>query len=410
MPTPAAVRSKIRRSYDDRPYPAADESVLTNPGCKIAPLEWIDALSRPGRESVQPRRILVAGCGTGSEAFSLRRRVPSAGIVAVDFSPRSISIALRLAQRAPEMRGIRFVVADLASPRLAATIGRGFDFISCHGVLSYVPEPERALGNLARCLTPDGALYLGVNGSTHPSVGWRQALSGFGIDVENFRDTRRLREILRACDAISFHDSQSRLSTESAAHLAGDLFGACIHNLPLTEWLRVARVAGLSLCGSYSCGHSLGPLCRRSLTRVLMPRSRAEFCELEEMLIPASFHRLLFMRKPPANPPWDDVDALLAWCPIRTRLHHTALPLRGRSWHALRPVRYRSTAPGTRIDLRIPEWEAEILRESDGSRSLRDILGKIPVTIPAPLLREQLYILYLLIVIDLLPPTPVTDR
>jgi hypothetical protein len=56
----------------------------------------------------------------------------------------------------------------------------------------------------------------------------------------------------------------------------------------------------------------------KNLIRVLMPRSRAEVCELEEMLIPTSFHRLLFTRQPLANPPWDDLDSLLAWRPIRT--------------------------------------------------------------------------------------------
>ena len=396
----------MRRLYDERPYPSADERALADARWKLAPLEWINALWRPGCETVLPRRILVAGCGAGNEAFNLRRRVRGARIVAFDFSPRSIALARRLARSAPEMRDIRFVVADLAGPRLAASIGRGFDFISCHGVLSYVPAPERALRNLARCLAPGGALYLGVNGATHPSVRWREALPTFGLELDDFRDSRRLREILRACDAISFHDTKSRLATKSASYLGGDLFGACIHNLPLAAWLRMARTAGLSLCGSYSCGSSLGPLCQRSLTRVLLPRSRADFCELEEMLLPASFHRLLFTQERPAHPPWNDPDALLAWRPLRTRLHHGALPVRGRSWHALRTVRYTGTAPETEIDLRIPEWEVEILRASDGARSLRDLLGKIPATIPARLLREQLYLLYLLVVIDLLPPAP----
>jgi len=406
MPTSksATIRSKVRRIYDERPYPSDDETALTKNWWRIAPLEWITALWQATRDDVLPRRILVAGCGTGSEAFSLQRRLPAARIVAVDFSARSIAVARRLAQRAPEMRGIRFVVADLASPKLGAKVGRGFDLISCHGVLSYVPEPERALRNLARCLAPDGALYLGVNGATHASVGWRQVLTIFGFDLEDFRDSRHLREILRACDAMSFHRGKDRISTKPPAYVASDIFCSFIHNLPLAEWLRVVRAAGLSLRGSYSFGSSLRPLCDENLTRVLMPRSREQVCELEEMLVPASFHRLLFTQQPSANAPWTDPDALLAWRPIRTRLHETTLPARGRSWHALRTVRCTSAATNTRIDLRIPEWEVEILRESDGARSLRDMLEKIPTHIPARLLREQLYLLYLLIVINLLPP------
>jgi hypothetical protein len=271
-------------------------------------------------------------------------------------------------------------------------------------VLTYVSAPERALRNLARCLAPDGALYLGVNGAAHPSTGWRQALATFGFDLEDFRDSRHLREILRVCDTMSFHNKASRLSTKPATYLASDIFAPILHNLPLAKWLHVARKAGLSLRGSHSCGCSLRPLCDKNLIRVLMPRSRAEVCELEEMLIPTSFHRLLFTHQPLANPPWDDLDSLLAWRPIRTQLHDAVLPARGRSWRAFRTVRYASIATNTRIELQIPEWEVEMLRKSDGVRSLRDILGEIPKPIPASQLREQLYLLYLLVVINLLPP------
>ena len=58
----------------------------------------------------------------------------------------------------------------------------------------------------------------------------------------------------------------------------------------------------------------------------------------------------------------------------------------------------------TRIELRIPEWEVEILRKSDGVHSLRDILAKISAPVATSQLREQLYLLYLLVVINLLPP------
>lgn len=51
-----------------------------------------------------------------------------------------------------------------------------------------------------------------------------------------------------------------------------------------------------------------------------------------------------------------------------------------------------------------PGWEVELLRASDGVRPLRELLGKIPVPVPTKLLREQLYLLYLLNVINPLLP------
>ena len=84
---------RVLRIYEERPYPAADDRALTDTYWKLAPMEWINALWKPGREQSAPERILVAGCGTGREAFQMSRRFPRARIVAVDFSPRSISIA-----------------------------------------------------------------------------------------------------------------------------------------------------------------------------------------------------------------------------------------------------------------------------------------------------------------------------
>jgi SAM-dependent methyltransferase len=404
MPKPASLRSKIRRSYDARPYPTADEGALTKRWWRIAPLKWINALWRPECGSLFPRRILVAGCGTGSEAFNLQRRIPHAQIVAVDFSLRSIAIARQLARRAPEMRGIRFVAGDLASPGLAAKVGGDFDFISCHGVLSYIPNPERVLRNLARCLAPDGALYLGVNGAQHVSVEMRTLLPTFGFDVEELRDGRRVREVLTLFDALLGNTGRNRLSKRPASYLAGDLFGPLIHNLPLVDWQRMGRDAGLHLRGSYHAWRALRPVIETDANRLLIPRSRAEVCELVETLDPTSFHRLLFTRQPEANPPWENHEALLDWRPKLTRLYPGRLPRRSRSGQALRAITLKSAATNTRIDWRMPEWEVEILRQSNGHRSVGEIIERIRPRPTADLLQQQLYVLYQLLVLELLAP------
>ena len=83
--TPA---EQTRRSYDRRPYPGAEPGIVAGKGGSLPSLKWIQAIGRPGRP--KPERVLVAGCGTGAEAFVLRRQLPKAEIVAVDFSPRSM--------------------------------------------------------------------------------------------------------------------------------------------------------------------------------------------------------------------------------------------------------------------------------------------------------------------------------
>ena len=65
-------------------------------------------------------------------------------------------------------------------PVLVDLTGGDLDFITCHGVLSYVARPDRILEQFARCLSEDGAPYLGVNSETHHSRRWRDVLPSFG--------------------------------------------------------------------------------------------------------------------------------------------------------------------------------------------------------------------------------------
>lgn len=406
MTTGPAARigsAQVRRVYEEYPYPEVADRGLPDTGWRLPPLEWIDALWKPGFEGSAPKRILIAGCGTGREAFQMRRRFPEATIIAIDFSPRSIAIARRLQRRERAMRRIRFIVGDLASRSFSRTVGGAFDFVSCHGVLSYIPGPGPALMNLARCLAPEGAIYLGVNGTQHSSVAGREFLSAFGFNMAELRDGPRLRALLKLLDAILGHHGPERLANKNAGNLAGDLFGSVIHNLPLSHWVRTARRAGLHFQGSFSSQWMLDRAMENDFPRLLIPRSRAELCQRLEMISPAAFHRLLFTRRAAANPPWEDHDALLTCRPARTSLYGFRPPKRSRSWHELRNVTIRSPLTNTALDWQMPEWELEILRQSDGQKTLGAVLERIPVAVRATLLQRQLYALHQLLVINLLP-------
>ena len=95
----------------------------------------------------------------------------------------------RYQRRLPFARRIRFQVADLDDDQLPRATGGGFDFISCHGVLSYVERPVKALRHLKHCLAPRGALYLGVNSAAHQSVRWRKAFAAMGVDPHTWPGT-----------------------------------------------------------------------------------------------------------------------------------------------------------------------------------------------------------------------------
>jgi SAM-dependent methyltransferase len=161
-------------------------------------------------------------------------------------------------------------VADLARGELDRTVGRDFDFVSCHGVITYVPAPGKAVGNLARCLAPDGALYLGVNGSRHRSIALRQTLPTFGFNMARFVDSSSLRDVLRLHDAIL--PKWDRTASETTPYLASDVFGTFFQNLALSDWIGIGREAGLHFHGSFSSHRDLRPAIEKGLCGLLISR------------------------------------------------------------------------------------------------------------------------------------------
>ena len=281
---------RTRQIYERHPYPAANLAEIARKARAIPPLQWLQAIGRPGRP--RPERVLVAGCGTGAEAFVMRRRLPKAEIVAVDFSPRSIALARRLQRTVGFGQPISFLVADLTDPNLARQTGGNFDLITCHGVLSYIPKPQPVLTGFAACLRPGGALYLGVNGEAHPATRLRPWLASFGFAIHELRNERRLRELLGLWDSL--HDGESgEFAHKSTSYLAGDVCGPHFNNWPLSRWRSAANHCGWELAGT-----ALLPLALRLTLdgehhRPLFPAGIGELAERIDLTRPASFHKLL---------------------------------------------------------------------------------------------------------------------
>jgi SAM-dependent methyltransferase len=398
------ISDKIRKIYDRRPYPFGNAKALKHRSWSLD-LEWVNAFGRMDARNRMPARVLMAGCGAGTEAFNMRRRLPDAEIVAVDFSKRSIALAKRLQYRAREMRNIRFIAGDLADPRLPARLGGEFDLIICHGVLSYIPGPARVMRNFARCLKPDGALYLGVNGSTHVNVRLRRALPEFGHDMDIFRETARLRDELRLCDVVTSADGLPRVSHQEPEFLSGDVFGTMNESLTLSKWASLGRLAGLHLRGNGASIRIFRRIAEADLHTLLIPRSRAQICQFLELLSPSQFHRLLLSRTPEANPPWESRSRLLKWRLVLSRLYRVKLPRRGRQVRdRLRKLTIASPRLNLLMEWQMPEWELELLRRGSGRRSLASVLRNIPLSVPFPDLRKQLYLLSNLGIVNLLPP------
>jgi len=352
-----AVTDVIRRAYERRPYPVSDRRVASARFAHLPPLDWVQAIGRPGAPAL--RRVLVAGCGTGAEAFELRRELPEAEIIAIDFSPRSISIARRVQRAARGRHPIRFFVADLEDPQLPRLTGGDFDFISCHGVLTYLPEPVRVLRNLAACVRADGVLYLGVNGEAHPGDRLRPWLNDRGVSTGEMRDERQLRVWLRLWDRLQA-DAKFELAGKPATFLASDVCGPYFSNWSLGRWRTAAERAGWRLAGSGMVAAQLRRTLDGAAYRPLYPAKCDDLCVHFDAASPASFHCLLLRRAPvwawdgtePAVPcvvRWTGLHSLrivpakrggLAWAMLRSPslLLQLEWPLAGREVVALRAL------------------------------------------------------------------------
>lgn len=112
-------------------------------------------------ESLSPRSVLDAGCGTGRVAIELSRR--GIDVVGVDLDDDMLA---RARERGPQ---IEWVNADLATLRL----GRGFDVVAMPGnVMLFCRLDARApiVAALAAHLTPDGALVAGFTLGSRPDA------------------------------------------------------------------------------------------------------------------------------------------------------------------------------------------------------------------------------------------------
>ena len=102
-----------------------------------------------------PRRVLEVGCGPGELAARIQGEL-GADVVAVDISPRMVELA--------RDRGVEARVGDVLALPFAAG---EFDCAVAAWMLYHVPDPDRALAELARVLGAGGRLVAVTNAPDH---------------------------------------------------------------------------------------------------------------------------------------------------------------------------------------------------------------------------------------------------
>ena len=146
----------VRGQYEEHPYPRWIHMPHVAPVNLAFLLKtWFPHFSPP-QFLEDPRKILIAGCGTGRHAAHVALQWPRADVLAIDLSTASIAYAMR---KTKELRinNIRFLHGDILE---AEKLGSSFDIIQAVGVLHHMKEPLagwRILSGLVR----DGGVFKG---------------------------------------------------------------------------------------------------------------------------------------------------------------------------------------------------------------------------------------------------------
>ena len=133
----------------------ADESMLRGLAAQASAI-WPQEELLLARYSL-PSAALIAdiGCGSGEITARLAMRYPRAQIVGVDILEGSIVYARE--RHATLVPRVQFEQGDAFELRLATD---GYDLVTCRHMTQSIPEPERALKELARICKPGGWLHV----------------------------------------------------------------------------------------------------------------------------------------------------------------------------------------------------------------------------------------------------------
>lgn len=359
------------------------------------PLPWILRAGRSTNEIESPSRIFCAGL---SEGFLLAATLRDAEVVAIDPDAESVKAARTAAGRR-RLRNLRCEEASLDQPALGELIGGNFDLVLAHDALSRVKDADAAFVNLSAACAVDGTVYASVRSASHPSSRLRDGLAAFGLDGEEIdeenKDGEAVAKLLAGLGG--FLPANARI-------LSLELNGRGTGPAPLVAWLDRAGAAGLNLRATTLTAKTLPASLNAGGTKLLSSFSLSKLAILlDKFLAPASVE-MVFSRQPVPDVPWGEPEMLLDWRPVSRFLPLGKLQEMHEPWNGLAGIEVEIQGVLAPQNFTLSHYLIELIRRSDGRKTLAELTSEIPHEVAAADLVGALHFLHHSFILELQEP------
>jgi SAM-dependent methyltransferase len=157
-PTKLAARATLHAKYSTAAAPW--------PAWVLAQIEWAAV-----------RDVLEVGCGPGWLWDGTRALPDGLQLTLTDLSPGMVENARQRITRSPTFPVVDVREADAQSLPFA---DQSFDVVMANHMLYHVPDPARAVSELARVVRPGGVVMTATNGAGHLRPLWEIKAEVFG--------------------------------------------------------------------------------------------------------------------------------------------------------------------------------------------------------------------------------------
>jgi hypothetical protein len=360
------------------------------PQWRLPPLPWI--LFNGGAQLDQPPKRILLG-GSVQEAFILAKSLPESEVVVLEESPK-FARAMRISAQRRRLANLTVLQGMWSQPHLTESTGRNFDLILLPGFPVGPNDMAAALENLSQCASPLSArVYLRVTGENHPFIKKSEVSEAFGGKSDK-----------------AIFSSPTSPDLLLAAALAGDSMPDCTPlqstSFSLSDWISVFKTVEFQFVSALHTPAILSRALAAGGLEALMDRGAESLAVLLDRIATPIERHIIFSTSPVPEPPWNIPDQLSNWRPFVHFWPREKIPLQNPPFNRVFSVDLEIQRVLPKMSLQLSAFMLELLRSSDGKKTLSEIISSIPHQASVDELRPALWFFHQACILNLRPPLP----